>query len=60
MNGIVFYLLAGLVWALLNEGNIQSNGHRIRLVLFWPVTFVAFIVGFIEAVINQSNEDEEM
>lgn len=60
MNGILLYLLAGLVWSLLNEGNIQSNGHRTRLIFFWPITLIAFIIGFIEAVINQNNKDEEM
>ena len=56
MTELAYYLLCGVIWALLNEGGIQSSGHRIRLILFWPITLVAFIVGFIEAVIGNNNE----
>jgi hypothetical protein len=51
-----------MAWALLNEGGIQSQGHRVRLILFWPVTVTAFLIGLIEAIIhsNDRRDDEEM
>lgn len=57
MTELSYYLLCGVIWAVLNEGNIQSNGHRFRMIVFWPVTFVAFIIGFIEAVIGNNNKE---
>jgi len=56
-ENIAYYLIIGLLWGLMNEGGVQNQGHRIRLVLFWPVTFCAFLIGFIEAVINDDEEN---
>jgi len=51
------YLIIGLVWLVLHEiylnGKI-SNGMRFRLWVFWPVTVVAWIIGFIEAFRNDT------
>jgi hypothetical protein len=59
LDNIAYYLIIGLFWGLMNEGNVQSKSHRIRLVLFWPVTLVAFLVGFIDAVINSDNDEQD-
>ena len=59
LDNITYYLIIGLFWGLMNEGNVQSQSHRIRLVLFWPVTLVAFLVGFIDAVINSDNDEQD-
>ncbi len=56
-ENIAYYLIIGLLWGLMNEGGVQNQGHRIRLVLFWPVTVCAFLIGFIEAVINDDEEN---
>lgn len=55
-ENIAYYLIIGLLWALANAGG-ENQGHRIRLVLFWPVTLCAFLIGFIEAVINDDEEN---
>lgn len=48
------YLIIGLIWLLLHEvlGMKLDNGMRIRLWLLWPVTLIAWIIGFIQAWIN--------
>ena len=56
-ENIAYYLIIGLLWGLMNEGGVQNQGHRIRLVLFWPVTLCAFLIGFIEAAINDVEEN---
>lgn len=62
MNLIMIYFLIGTIWGLLWE--IQkleiTNGTRVRLVLFWPITMAAWIIGFIEAAKNMYDNDEEM
>lgn len=60
MNGLLVYLTIGVLWALLNESHIQDNGHRARLIFFWPVTVGAFILGFIQAYKDRDKYDEEM
>jgi hypothetical protein len=54
---INYYLWVGLVWLVLHEiffnKNI-TNGMRIRLWIFWPVTMTAWIIGFIEAWKNDT------
>jgi hypothetical protein len=57
MTYLSYYLICGVIWALLNESNIQNNGHRFRMIVFWPVTFTAFIIGFIEALIGNNGEE---
>lgn len=60
MNGLAIYLMIGVVWGLLNEEHIQSNGHRIRLLLLWPFTLGAFFIGIIQAYRDRDDYDEEM
>lgn len=58
---ISFYLLGGLVWALiieaLNDAEIgdsvkenMTNGQRFLLVLTWPFYFIIFLVTFIKTL----------
>lgn len=53
---INYYLWVGVVWLLLHElvGLKMNNGMRIRLWLFWPVTLIAWIIGFVEAWMNDT------
>jgi hypothetical protein len=36
----------------------MTNGMRFRLWAFWPVTLVAWILGFVDAFIHSQEEDE--
>lgn len=59
---ITYYLLIGLIWTALHEWVFDGldNGARTRLLIFWPVTLVAVIMGLIEAMIDKmNNKDEE-
>ena len=58
MSNLAIYLVIGMIWALINEGGIQSNGHRTRLILFWPITVGAFFIGLIEAIIHDRDRDD--
>lgn len=53
---INYYLWIGIVWLILHEliRLKMNNGMRIRLWLFWPVTLIAWIIGFIEAWKNDT------
>lgn len=54
---INYYLWTGLVWLVLHEiylNRKMSNGMRFRLWVFWPVTMIAWIIGFIEAFRNDT------
>ena len=61
------YLLVGVVWLILHEFIYSSqddfphhkmdNGFRARLILLWPVTLTAWIIGFIDAA--RSHWDDE-
>jgi len=56
---INYYFIIGLVWLLLHEllmNGKLTNGLRFRLWVFWPVTLTAWIVGFVEAFINNNEE----
>ena len=60
MDGIIVYLLIGTLWCFITEvfmTEMENNNTRLRYVIFWPVTVIAFIWGFIEAM---KNRDEEM
>jgi hypothetical protein len=48
------YLAIGLVWSFIHEFlNMEiTNSLRIRLVIFWPITLTAFLLGIIEAIID--------
>lgn len=62
MNLIITYFLIGIIWGLLWEitKTQMTNGTRVRLILFWPITLAAWIVGFIEAATNNYDNDEEV
>ena len=53
-----YYLLTGLIWAVLHDifYKEMDDGLRIRLVLFWPITLTAWIIGFINALIDSFND----
>lgn len=61
------YLLVGVVWLILHELIYSSqndfphhkmdNGLRVRLILLWPITMTAWIIGFIEAARSHWNDD---
>lgn len=56
MESLMTYLLIGTMWCLLFEFGINpreiNNGTRLRQILFWPIPFSAFIIGFIVAFWN--------
>jgi hypothetical protein len=65
-EGILMYFKIGLLWLVVNEliyvyqpkdlpQQGMSNGLRFRLFMFWPVTFIAFVIGIIEAFKNNNN-----
>ena len=57
INLLKAYSLIGICWLFLHEiiGWKMDNSGRLRLFLFWPVTMVAWIVGFIQAMIDSWN-----
>lgn len=60
---LMSYLVVGAIWMTICDFGIQrmpNNGVRMRYFLFWPFTLGAFVLGFINAVIEKWNEDEEM
>lgn len=59
---INYYFLTGFVWLLLHEivGMKMDNGLRFRLLVFWPVTVVAWIIGFVAAFVESFNNDKEL
>lgn len=62
MDWYITYLIIGTIWCFITDYFFTdmelSNGARIRFVLLWPITLSFFIIGFIENIIN--NGDEEM
>jgi hypothetical protein len=60
---INYYLITGFVWLVLNEIYLNrklDNGIRFRLWVFWPVTVIAWIIGFVAAFVESFNNDEEL
>ena len=59
---IKYYLIVGTVWSLIHTliiGNENvSTGYQIRLLLFWPITMAAWVVGFVEAMVQNWNNDD--
>lgn len=61
------YLLVGVVWLILHEliyvsqndfpHHKMDNGLRVRLILLWPITMTAWIIGFIEAARSHWNDE---
>lgn len=62
MEYMNYYLIVGTVWLLFHElylNGKMTNGMRFRLWAFWPVTVIAWIIGFLEAMRNQLFDDDE-
>ena len=58
---IIKYLMIGFVWLLIVDlymakGQME-NGTRIRYFLLWPFTLGAFILGVINAISKDNDED---
>ena len=61
MDGILTYLLIGLNWCFITDvfmTEMENNNTRLRYIIFSSVTFLIFIMGFIDTYIN--HRDEEM
>lgn len=59
---INYYLIVGTVWLLFHELYLNGKmtvGMRFRLWAFWPVTVLAWIIGFLEAMRNQLFDDDD-
>ncbi len=57
MDGIMTYLLIGVIWCFITDKfmtEMDGNGTRLRYIFFWPITLGAFIYGFIEAYIHNN------
>ena len=56
-----YYLIVGIIWLLIHEilGFKMNNGMRLRLLLAWPVTLSAWIIGFVDAMYNSFFDNEE-
>lgn len=58
IQDLLIYLLFGTLWSMLNEGVFSpkpfTNRKRISLILFWPITFGVFVIGFIIGWINHN------
>ena len=56
----------GLIWLIHAEysykqmGEPLTNGARLRYLLFWPITLLAFIWGLIETINNKDNDDMDI
>lgn len=61
LQSISLYLLIGIVWAFLHETSSieMDTGKRVRVCLFWPITFIAFVIGFGQALIDRLFGDDE-
>ena len=60
---INYYLITGFVWLVLHEFFMNGkldNGLRFRLLVLWPVTVVAWIIGFVAAFVESFNNDNEL
>ena len=55
---IITYLIIGFLWLSLWDVFIQkmpNNGTRIRYLLLWPFTLIAFLIGIYEGWTNNRN-----
>ena len=60
-NYIIYYFITGLLWTTYWQSQINLTwGARIRYTLFWPITLMAWLIGFIDAFIKTFFGDEEM
>jgi len=60
MDGIVVYLSIGTLWCFITDvfmTQMENNNTRLRYIVFWPVTFIAFVMGFIDAWNNRNDEE---
>jgi hypothetical protein len=59
---LMSYLLIGTVWSFIHTIRLGSEninrGYQVRLLLFWPITVTAWVVGFIEAFNNTFEDDD--
>jgi hypothetical protein len=59
---IKYYLIVGTVWSLIHTliiGNENvTTGYQIRLLLFWPITMAAWVIGFVEAMVQNWNNND--
>lgn len=59
---IKYYLIIGTVWSLIHTliiGNENvTTGYQIRLLLFWPITMAAWVIGFVEAMVQNWNNND--
>ena len=59
---IIKYLMIGTVWLLIVDlymaQGMMNNSTRIRYLLLWPFTLGAFILGVIQALLNDQNQDD--
>jgi hypothetical protein len=50
------------VWSLIHTliiGNENvTTGYQIRLLLFWPITMAAWVIGFVEAMVQNWNNND--
>ena len=58
---IIKYLMIGTVWLLIVDlymaQGMMNNSTRIRYLLLWPFTLGAFILGVIQAILNDNQDD---
>ena len=50
MDGIIVYLLIGTLWCFITDvfmTEMENNNTRLRYIVFWPVTFIAFVMGLL-------------
>lgn len=60
LNFLTYYILTGTLWCFICDNfmvKMDSNMTRVRYILFWPYTLVAFIIGFINALIESYNDE---
>ena len=59
---IKYYLIVGTVWSLIHTliiGNENvTTGYQIRLLLFWPITMAVWVIGFVEAMVQNWNNND--
>lgn len=59
IEALNIYLLIGIIWLLIHEFSKMEldNGQRVRLLIFWPITFFAFIIGLIQVLIDRNSRE---
>ena len=55
MDGFITYLVIGVIWCFITDvfmTEMENNNTRLRYIIFWPVTVLAFIWGWWDAMNN--------